>query len=125
MECVFCDRLAAGDLIASNDLAAAFPDAFPLSPGHGLVVSRRREPSFLALTDAEHAAAWRLVHEVRRHVEARFQPDGYNLGVNVGASAGQTVWHAHLHVIPRYAGDAEDPRGGVRWILPSRAPYRR
>jgi diadenosine tetraphosphate (Ap4A) HIT family hydrolase len=122
-DCPFCDRLAAGELLADNALAAAFPDGFPLAPGHSLIVPRRHEPDFLALTDAEQAAVWGLVGAVRRRLDAQFHPQGYNLGVNIGAAAGQTVWHAHLHVIPRYSGDVPDPRGGVRWILPARARY--
>jgi diadenosine tetraphosphate (Ap4A) HIT family hydrolase len=123
MACVFCERVVSGDLLAGNALAAAFPDAFPLTPGHALVVPRRHEPDFLALTADEQAALWSLVPLVRAHVEARHRPDGWNLGVNVGEAAGQTVGHAHLHVIPRYAGDVADPRGGIRWIIPARAPY--
>jgi len=121
--CPFCQRLSGGDLIADGDLAAAFPDAFPLTPGHSLVVPRRHEPDFLALTPQEQAAVWALVAPVRRWIEARHAPEGYNLGMNVGEVAGQTVAHAHLHVIPRYRGDVADPRGGIRWIIPARAPY--
>lgn len=123
MTCPFCDRLAEGDLVAQNDLAVAFVDRYPLNPGHTLIVPRRHEPDFLALTEAEHSAVWRLVPQVRAYVDARYHPHGYNLGVNAGAAAGQTVWHAHLHVVPRYEGDVADPRGGIRWILPDRARY--
>ncbi|MFQ5830504.1 MAG: HIT family protein [Candidatus Methylomirabilia bacterium] len=121
--CVFCDRAASGDLVAAGGLAVAFPDAFPLSPGHTLIVPRRHEPDFFALTESEQAEMWRLVIEVRRRIEAERAPDGYNIGLNAGPAAGQTVGHAHLHVIPRYSGDVEDPRGGIRWIFPARAPY--
>ena len=123
MTCVFCDRLAAGDVLVGNGAAAAFPDAFPVSPGHTLIVPRRHEADFLALTEPERIAVWALVEPVRQAIDARLHPDGYNLGVNVGEAAGQTVAHAHLHVIPRYAGDTPDPRGGIRWILPAKAPY--
>jgi diadenosine tetraphosphate (Ap4A) HIT family hydrolase len=123
MACPFCDRFTTGDLTAENHLAAAFPDRYPLNPGHTLIVPRRHEPDFLALTGDEQDAIWRLVREVRAHLDARFQPPGYNLGVNVGEAAGQTVGHAHLHVIPRYPGDVADPRGGIRWIVPARAAY--
>jgi diadenosine tetraphosphate (Ap4A) HIT family hydrolase len=109
--------------VAESELAAAFPDAYPLSPGHVLIVPRRHEPDFLALTEVEQAAVWRLLGAVRQWIESHHRPDGYNLGVNVGPAAGQTVAHAHLHVIPRYGGDTEDPRGGIRWILPARARY--
>lgn len=121
--CVFCGRARAGDLIAENGLAAAFPDAFPVSPGHTLVIPRRHEASFLALPSDDQRAIWGLVAPVQRYLDQRFRPDGYNLGVNVGEAAGQTVAHAHLHDIPRYRGDVPDPRGGVRWILPDRARY--
>ena len=123
MACVLCDRLAAGDLLAENERAAAFADAYPLTRGHALVVPRRHEPDFLALTQDEQISIWLLVDPVRQHVQARYRPDGYNLGINVGVAAGQTIGHAHLHVIPRYAGDVEDPRGGIRWIVPAKARY--
>lgn len=123
MGCLFCDRLAARDLTAENDLAAAFPDGSPLTPGHMLVIPRRHEVNFLALSNAERTAIWELVDMVRAEIDASRHPDGYNLGVNVGEAAGQTVGHAHLHVIPRYRGDVPEPRGGVRWIIPSKARY--
>jgi diadenosine tetraphosphate (Ap4A) HIT family hydrolase len=121
--CLFCERIAAGDLLAENALAAAFADAFPLTPGHALIVPRRHEPDFLALASDEQGAVWALVVPVRRRIEEYHRPDGYNLGVNVGAAAGQTIGHVHLHVIPRYRGDVTEPRGGIRWIIPERARY--
>ncbi|MBI5486029.1 MAG: HIT family protein [Deltaproteobacteria bacterium] len=101
----------------------ALADAYPVSPGHVLIVPRRHEPDFFRLTDEERAAMWEMVPAVRRTIERNHAPAGYNIGINVGAAAGQTVPHAHLHVIPRYAGDSADPRGGVRWVLPERARY--
>ncbi len=123
MACPFCDRIAAGDVVAGNALAVAFPDAFPLTPGHTLVVPRRHEPDFLALTPEEQRDILALAAGVAARLARERGPDGYNLGVNVGAAAGQTVAHAHLHVIPRYRGDVGDPRGGIRWIIPERARY--
>jgi diadenosine tetraphosphate (Ap4A) HIT family hydrolase len=122
--CPFCDRIARGEVdIADDPLMVALRDAFPVSPGHSLVVPRRHVASWLDLTAAEAAHAWTLVARTTRSLDLAHHPDGYNLGVNVGAAAGQTVAHAHLHLIPRYAGDAPDPRGGVRWILPAQARY--
>jgi diadenosine tetraphosphate (Ap4A) HIT family hydrolase len=121
--CVFCHRLSVGDLLVENALAAAFPDAFPLSPGHCLVIPRRHEPDFFALTLEEQGAVWSLLEAVRSRIERERRPDGYNVGVNIGAAAGQTVAHAHLHLVPRYRGDVADPRGGVRWIIPAKAAY--
>jgi diadenosine tetraphosphate (Ap4A) HIT family hydrolase len=118
-----CEHVTGSELVASNALAAAFVDGFPLTPGHTLIVPRRHESDFLALGPAEQAAIWALVPKVCLHIEAWGRPDGYNIGVNVGEAAGQTVGHAHLHVIPRYRGDVEDPRGGIRWIIPGRARY--
>jgi diadenosine tetraphosphate (Ap4A) HIT family hydrolase len=123
MNCVFCERVTAGDFLCENEAAVAFLDVFPLSPGHSLIIPRRREPDFLRLTTEEGAAVWRLLSPVRDLLEQKFRPDGYNLGVNVGVAAGQTVDHAHLHVVPRYAGDVPEPRGGIRWIIPAKAVY--
>jgi diadenosine tetraphosphate (Ap4A) HIT family hydrolase len=123
MKCVFCERVAGSDFLCENEVVVAFPDAFPLSPGHSLIVPRRHEPDFLRLTADEGAAVWRLIAPLCDLLEQRFRPDAYNLGVNVGVAAGQTVDHAHLHVIPRYAGDVPEPRGGIRWIIPAKAPY--
>jgi diadenosine tetraphosphate (Ap4A) HIT family hydrolase len=121
--CPFCTRVAGGVLLASNDGAAAFPDAFPLSPGHTLIVPRRHVGDLFALTAGEQAALWLLLPEVKALLDGRHGPAGYNVGVNVGAAAGQTVEHVHVHLVPRYPGDVPDPRGGVRWIIPGRAAY--
>ncbi len=121
--CPFCQRVQRGDFLASNDLAVAFLDAYPLNPGHALIVPRRHESDYFALSQAERRAMSLLVDEVRSSIQEQHQPDGYNIGVNAGAAAGQTIEHAHIHVIPRYRGDVEDPRGGIRWVLPENAPY--
>jgi diadenosine tetraphosphate (Ap4A) HIT family hydrolase len=121
--CAFCARIAQGDLVAENDLAVAFFDAYPVSAGHCLIVPRRHEPDLLALTEAEQAAIWALVGLVRAQVEKGRTPDGYNIGVNVGEAAGQTIGHAHLHVNPRRRGDVADSRGGIWWVLPANAAY--
>ena len=101
----------------------AFPAGFPVSPGHALIVPRRHEPDFFSLTPEEQAALVALVNPVRAVLGERFSPDAYNLGVNAGKAAGQTIQHTHLHVIPRYAGDVAEPRGGVRWVLSETARY--
>ncbi len=121
--CNFCDRIASGDFFLENDMAVAFGDGFPLSDGHTLVVPRRHEADLFHLSRDERNAVWTLVEEVHAHLEVSLNPDGYNVGVNVGGAAGQTVAHAHVHIIPRTAGDVDDPRGGVRWVLPARAPW--
>lgn len=115
--------MASGDLVAENSLAVAFADAYPLTDGHTLVVPRRHETDFFALSSAERVAVLDLIAEVKHHIDREHEPDGYNIGLNVGEAAGQTVAHTHFHVIPRRLGDVDDPRGGVRWVLPRNAAY--
>ena len=122
-KCPFCDRVAAGGLLVAGVLTASFLDAYPLNPGHALVVPRRHVASFWDLDRSEITEMFAVASSTREAIDARFAPDGYNLGVNVGETAGQTIFHANLHLIPRYRGDDSDPRGGVRWILPDRAVH--
>ena len=107
----------------ANDHAIAFFDGFPVTPGHSLIIPRRHITSFFEATKEEQAALFDLLGEMRQRLLAERNPDGFNIGINDGAAAGQTVMHLHMHLIPRYAGDTEDPRGGVRWIMPVKAPY--
>lgn len=121
--CPLCVAAAGRNVLAANDLAVAIWDAFPVSPGHALIISRRHVADLFELSAHEQAALWALLPAVKAVLAARHAPNGYNVGVNVGEAAGQTVGHVHVHVIPRYEGDAADPRGGVRWVLPDRAAY--
>jgi len=98
-------------------------DNFPVSPGHALIVPRRHVASLFETSEAERQAMWELLDETRRILVEKHKPDGFNIGVNDGAAAGQTVMHLHVHLIPRYAGDAAEPRGGVRRIFPDKAAY--
>jgi diadenosine tetraphosphate (Ap4A) HIT family hydrolase len=120
--CPFC-HLEKFRITLENDCAVAIPDAFPVAEGHTLVIPKRHVASLFDLTDEEQAAIWRLVAQVRGQLASELQPDAFNVGVNDGPAAGQTVLHAHVHVIPRRAGDVADPRGGVRWVLPGKAKY--
>ncbi|MCM2288105.1 MAG: HIT family protein [Sulfuritalea sp.] len=98
-------------------------DAYPISPGHTLIIPRRHVGSFFEIATEERDALLALLEEAKRHIDQEFQPDGYNIGINDGPAAGQTVAHLHIHLIPRYAGDRSDPRGGVRWVVPEKAKY--
>jgi len=102
---------------------ATFADAFPSAEGHRLVVPVRHVARVEELTQDEWRGLFDLVREVAREVAGTPGVDGLNIGVNSGEAAGQTVGHAHVHVIPRRAGDVADPRGGVRWVLPDTADY--
>jgi diadenosine tetraphosphate (Ap4A) HIT family hydrolase len=86
-------------------------------------VPRKHVSTIYQLTAPEQSAIWRFVGEVREHLLARYHPDGFNIGFNDGLAAGQTVSHAHVHIIPRRQGDVPDPRGGIRWVIADNAPY--
>jgi diadenosine tetraphosphate (Ap4A) HIT family hydrolase len=120
--CPFC-AVSADRILLQNELMAAIHDAFPLSKGHTLVIPRRHVTSVFELNEDEFVAMWLTVHEVRKVLQTAHRPSAFNVGINDGKEAGQTVSHAHVHVIPRYTGDVPDPRGGVRSVLPSKARY--
>lgn len=122
-KCPFCSRIEEGSGDLFYGTAASFEDSFPVSPGHTLVVPRRHEEDFFNLTDVEQRDLWALVALVRERLKERLKPNGFNVGFNNGAAAGQTVQHTHVHIIPRFDGDTADPRGGIRWVLPQKAKY--
>jgi len=114
-KCIFCSELER-EIIVENELAVAFLDKFPVNEGHTLVIPRRHMENFFEASMQEIEAINLLIFRVKDVLDERYKPDGYNIGINVGEDAGQTVFHLHVHVIPRYRGDVEDPRGGVRNI---------
>lgn len=120
--CPFC-QLDAACIVFSDDVTLVIRDAFPVSPGHTLIIPRRHVGSFFELTPPERARMLELLTQAKAELDGTLQPDGFNIGINDGAAAGQTVAHLHLHLIPRYRGDTPDPRGGVRWVLPAKAKY--
>lgn len=120
--CPFC-QLDRSKQLFSNDLAIAIADGFPVSPGHSLIIPKRHFSSLFEATEEERASLWQLLDQTREHLMLQFCPDGFNIGMNDGIAAGQTVMYLHIHLIPRYSGDTEDPRGGIRWIMPDKAPY--
>lgn len=122
-DCPLCEALSGDALVVAAPEAVALMDRYPLNPGHCLIVPRRHTPLFWDLSPEETATVFDVLAEARKLIEEKFAPDGYNIGVNVGDAAGQTIGHVHVHLIPRYRGDDDDPRGGVRWILPERAVY--
>jgi diadenosine tetraphosphate (Ap4A) HIT family hydrolase len=109
--------------LLNGPLAVVIRDGFPVSPGHTLVIPRRHVGSFFDLTSNERTEMLTLLDQAKMDLDKEFNPDGYNIGINDGAAAGQTVPHLHIHLIPRYEGDQSDPRGGVRWIFPEKADY--
>lgn len=120
--CPFCD-LAASRVVGNNAHGVWIRDEYPVSPGHSLVIPKRHVVSFFETTDEERAALLALLDEAKHVVVEQHHPHGFNIGINDGAAAGQTVPHLHIHLIPRYSGDVTDPRGGIRWIIPNNADY--
>ena len=121
-ECIFCS-ISKDHVLIDHPLAFAKSDGYPVSKGHTLIIPRRHVASFFETTEEERLAMMKLLDEVKTMLDREHRPDGYNIGINNGAVSGQTVMHLHMHLIPRYAGDRPDPRGGVRWILPEKAAY--
>jgi diadenosine tetraphosphate (Ap4A) HIT family hydrolase len=123
MSCPFCDRIRRGDISAERGTAVAFPDTTPLTPGHTLVVPHRHLTELRELDQDELTDLWLLGVALCQNLEHQHGAEAFNLCINAGRAAGQTIEHLHLHVIPRYQGDVDDPRGGIRWVIPRRARY--
>jgi len=121
-ECPFC-TLPSDRIIEESELTIVLRDGYPISSGHTLVIPKRHVGSFFELTDDEQIQIFQAINRAKKVLDEELQPDGYNIGINDGEAAGQTVIHLHVHLIPRYEGDMEDPRGGVRWIFPDKADY--
>lgn len=122
-ECVFCSLDRGKELITETATAIAFLDSYPVNPGHTLIVPKRHVADYFELTIHEQRALWLVVNRCKILIQKRFNPDGFNVGINVGEAAGQSIFHVHIHLIPRYKGDVENPRGGVRGVIKDRQGY--
>ena len=120
--CLFCTPR---EVTSRNALAYATRDSYPASRGHTLIIPLRHCADFFDLSPEEMLACLELVAAERNNLNAELSPDGYNVGVNVGRAAGQSIFHVHIHLIPRYEGDHPNPQGGVRHVLPWKAHYQR
>jgi diadenosine tetraphosphate (Ap4A) HIT family hydrolase len=120
--CPFC-KLSEVRIVLENAHGVVIRDAYPVAQGHSLIVSQRHVGSFFELSPAERLSLMELVEDAKLGLDEQYRPAAYNVGINDGPAAGQTIAHVHIHLIPRYAGDSADPRGGVRWILPDKARY--
>ncbi len=122
--CPFCDVSQSTRLrVAETERSVAFTDNYPVSAGHTLLTPKRHAGSLFELSDEEALDLFRLLVRVRSILQEQFKPDGFNIGVNEGKAAGQTVRHVHVHMIPRYIGDVDRPAGGIRNIIPNRVRY--
>ena len=122
IECPFCN-IEPNRLIEKTQLSFAFFDKFPVSIGHTIIIPRRHEPNYLNLTSEEKLDIEKLTNSVINYLKMKFSPDGFNIGINIGKAAGQTIFHSHIHIIPRYDGDVDDPTGGVRGVIPAKQKY--
>lgn len=124
-DCLFCDRKNAQShrVFAENDLAYARWDNYPVNEGHAEVVPKEHIDSFFELADQHVLALYELVKKARLIIDEQYHPDGFNIGLNDNEAAGRTIPHVHLHLIPRYKGDVENPRGGIRHIIPGKGNY--
>jgi diadenosine tetraphosphate (Ap4A) HIT family hydrolase len=120
--CPFCPPRSE-EILLERPLAFLQRDKRPLTKGHALIIPRRHVATFFETTPEERVVMFELLDEAKMILDCEHQPDGYNIGINDGAAAGQTVMHVHVHLIPRYLGDKSDPRGGIRWMLPEKAAY--
>jgi diadenosine tetraphosphate (Ap4A) HIT family hydrolase len=124
--CFFCRMLkndTKKEIILQNDLAVMIRDTRPVSDGHSLIIPRRHVSSFFDTNTEERIALMALLDQTKEDLGREFSPDDFNIGINDGPLAGQSIPHLHIHLIPRYKGDKDDPRGGVRWIISEKAKY--
>ena len=122
-KCPFCRLSRRVEVICETATCVAFYDGYPVSPGHALIIPKRHVASYFDLTNHEREAMNVMLQYVKQKVDERYHPDGYNIGINVNEAAGQSVFHVHMHLIPRYKGDVENPKGGVRGVIPSKQKY--
>lgn len=121
--CPFCNLSTKVELVCETATAVAFFDGYPVSKGHTLIIPKRHVANYFDLTDKEQQDLWHMVNHCKTILEKRFHPDGFNVGINVNQAAGQSVFHVHIHLIPRYKGDVENPKGGVRGVIPRKQSY--
>jgi len=123
LTCPFCNPDTDRELITETATAYAILDKFPVSKGHALVIPKKHVADYFDLSFKEQSACFFILNAVKDIIKSKFNPDGFNIGVNVGEMAGQTIPHVHLHLIPRYTGDVNEPRGGVRGVIPDKRNY--
>lgn len=122
-DCPFCLNNLTSEIILENNFSYAIYDKFPVSKGHILIIPKQHNSNYFDLSLEEQKECLILLNNAKKIIDKEFKPDGYNIGININKDAGQTIWHAHIHLIPRYNGDVEEPRGGVRGVIPFKKNY--
>lgn len=119
--CPFCNLER--EIINESEFSFAIYDAFPVNKGHALIIPKRHTADFFDLSNEEQSDCILILNRVKQIIQEKYNPDGFNVGININEAAGQTVPHVHIHLIPRYKGDVEEPRGGVRGVIPGKKNY--
>jgi len=122
-DCPFCLNNLTSEILLENNFSYAIYDKFPVSKGHILIIPKQHNSNYFDLSLEEQKECLILLNNAKKILDKEFKPDGYNVGININKDAGQTIWHAHIHLIPRYNGDVEEPRGGVRGVIPFKKNY--
>jgi diadenosine tetraphosphate (Ap4A) HIT family hydrolase len=121
--CPFCNPDKDREFIVESEIAYSIFDKFPVSNGHALIIPKKHCDNYFDLTFKEQSACVFMLNKVKEIIQTRFQPDGFNVGININEAAGQTISHVHIHLIPRYIGDVTEPRGGIRGVIPEKRNY--
>lgn len=119
-DCPFCNK---SEFILENEYWMCIYDNYPVSEGHTLIIPKRHFNDYFLSTKLERSSFDKIMFELKEYLDKKYSPDGYNVGFNVNEEGGQSIFHCHIHVIPRYRGDVENPRGGVRGVIPSKQNY--
>lgn len=123
LDCPFCHLEANREIILETSTVYSIFDKYPVSTGHALIIPKRHCADYFDLTKEEQRDCWEMVNELEILLMEKYHPDGYNIGVNINEAAGQTVPHVHIHLIPRYMGDVDEPEGGVRGVISGKQKY--
>jgi diadenosine tetraphosphate (Ap4A) HIT family hydrolase len=123
IQCPFCLPGSERELIIESESAYAMYDKYPVNNGHALIIPKKHCSDYFDLSFQDQAACFHMLNTVKEIVSKKYKPDGFNVGINIGKDAGQTIDHVHIHLIPRYHGDVEEPKGGVRGVIPGKKIY--
>lgn len=121
--CIFCKEFKKDKIIYQDHIWIAISDSYPVSSGHTLLIPKRHCNTFFDLSYIELKTMYNAIKNIKDILDKRYNPDGYNIGMNCGEAAGQSIMHCHIHIIPRYDGDTDNPRGGVRGVIPEKQKY--
>lgn len=122
-DCPFCHLAADVTILCETEATLAILDRFPVSEGHTLIIPKGHTSNYFDLSPDEQTELWTLVNRAKQQLDSLYHPDGYNVGININPAAGQTIFHVHIHLIPRYHNDTPNPRGGVRGVIPEKRGY--